>query len=98
MLLVYVRSQMTILNCVSLSLVLAPLVVLIVVMGIYPKPFLDRIEPAVTKLVAHVEANSDYEEPAVATEGEEIVPEDERRAEGEHHGEHAEDDHGGEGE
>ena len=71
------------------GLVLAPLVALIVIMGVYPKPFLERIEPAVTRLVEHVEANSDHVQPAVATEGEEIVPESERRVEGEH-GEHAE--------
>ena len=38
------------------------------------------------RLVRHVEANSDYVEPRVATEGEQIVPAAERRA----------DDHGGE--
>ena len=81
-------------------LVMAPLVAIIVVMGVYPKPFLERIEPAVTVLVDHVEANSDHTEPAVATEGPAVVPESERRAEGDHgevgHG--AEADHGaGEG-
>jgi NADH-quinone oxidoreductase subunit M len=58
----------------SEGFVLAPLVVLIVVMGLYPKPFIERIEPAVDRLVRHVEANSDYVEPRVATEGEQIVP------------------------
>ena len=81
-------------------LVMAPLVAIIVVMGVYPKPFLERIEPAVTVLVDHVEANSDHTEPVVATEGPAVVPESERRAEGDHgevgHG--AEADHGaGEG-
>ena len=71
---------------VAEGFVLAPLVVLIVVMGLYPKPFIERIEPAVDRLVRHVEANSDYVEPRVATEGEQIVPAAERRA----------DDHGGE--
>ena len=65
------------------ALVMAPLVGIIVFMGVYPKPIFDRIEPAVTKLVAHVEDNSDYREPKVATEGEEIVPRSERRAAGE---------------
>jgi NADH-quinone oxidoreductase subunit M len=65
----------------SEGLVMAPLIGIIVVMGVYPKPFLDRIEPAVDRLVAHVEANSDFEEPRVARDGEQIVPEDERRAE-----------------
>ena len=72
------------------ALVMAPLVGIIVFMGVYPKPFFDRIEPAVTRLVEHIEDNSDYREPKVATEGEEIVPESERRQEGEHGGEHAE--------
>lgn len=42
-------------------LVLVPLVVLIVAIGVYPKPILDRIEPAVSQLIAHVhqvDANS----------------------------------------
>jgi NADH-quinone oxidoreductase subunit M len=84
----------------SEGLVLAPLVILIVVMGVYPKPFLERIEPSVDRLVAHVEANSDFRQPTVATEGEQIVPESERRddAHGEEHaeGEHSDDEeHGG---
>ncbi len=37
------------------GLTLAPLVVLIVFLGVYPKPVLDRVEPAVTALVAHVD-------------------------------------------
>jgi len=38
------------------GLVVAPLVVLIVFLGIYPKPVLDRINPSVDQLVAHVDA------------------------------------------
>ena len=83
------------------GLVLAPLVILIVVMGVYPKPFLERIEPAVERLVAHVEANSDYVQPKVANEGEKVVPESERRSEGSAEaGDHSSgesDSHGGEG-
>jgi NADH-quinone oxidoreductase subunit M len=44
-----------------------PLLVLIVAMGIYPKPVLERIEPAVDRLIAHVEAkvdDFDEDEPA----------------------------------
>ncbi len=70
-------------------LYMAPLLALIVVMGVYPKPIFDRIEPAVDRLVHHIEDNSDYRQPDVATEGEEIVPESERRSEepaGEHGG------------
>jgi NADH-quinone oxidoreductase subunit M len=71
-------------------------------MGVYPKPFLERIEPSVDRLLAHVEANSDHRQPEVATEGSEIVPESERRAEGDHGEEHGEEhgddaEHGDEG-
>jgi NADH-quinone oxidoreductase subunit M len=45
---------------------MAPLVVLIVFLGVYPKPVLDRINPSVEALVEHVEANSDHRQPAVA--------------------------------
>lgn len=38
------------------SAVLAPLVVLIVLLGVYPKLALDRIEPSVERLVQHVKA------------------------------------------
>jgi NADH-quinone oxidoreductase subunit M len=36
-------------------LILLPLIVGIIFLGIYPKPMLNRIEPAVDKLVAHIE-------------------------------------------
>jgi NADH:ubiquinone oxidoreductase subunit 4 (subunit M) len=48
------------------GLVMAPLLGLIVFLGVYPKPVLDRIEPAVDKLVVHIEDHSDYREPEVA--------------------------------
>ena len=51
------------------GLVLAPLCALIIVMGVYPKPFLDRIRPSVDELVHHVEINSDHKQPTVAIEG-----------------------------
>ena len=38
--------------------VLAPLVALIVLLGVYPKVALDRIEPSVDRLVSHVEAET----------------------------------------
>ena len=41
------------------GLVMAPLLVLIVAMGVYPKPVIERMEPAVDALVAHVEAHVD---------------------------------------
>ena len=44
-------------------LVLAPFLAGIVFLGIYPKPLLERIEPAVDRLIGHVEAHSDYQRP-----------------------------------
>ncbi len=44
----------------SEGLVLAPLLAIILFTGLYPRPVLDRIEPAVRHLVVHVERNSDY--------------------------------------
>lgn len=44
-----------------------PLLGLIFFMGLYPKPMFDRMEPAVDKLISHVEAHTDYRQPAVAT-------------------------------
>ncbi len=37
-------------------LIMAPLIILIVFLGVYPKPVLDRIDPSVQQLVAHVQA------------------------------------------
>ena len=51
------------------GLVMVPLIGLIVFLGVYPKPVLDRIEPSVEKLVLHIERNSDYRQPKVATTG-----------------------------
>ncbi|MDD9368471.1 MAG: NADH-quinone oxidoreductase subunit M [Acidimicrobiales bacterium] len=45
--------------------VLAPLLGLIVFLGVYPKPVLDRMEPAVERLITHVEDNSDFVSPEV---------------------------------
>ncbi len=46
-------------------LVLAPFVVAIVALGVYPKPVLDRIEPAAEALVAHISEYSDFEPPTI---------------------------------
>jgi NADH-quinone oxidoreductase subunit M len=51
------------------GLVMAPLLGLIVFLGVYPQPVLDRIEPSVERLVAHIEDHSDYEQPDVASAG-----------------------------
>ena len=44
----------------------APLIAIIVFIGVYPKPMLDRIQPSVDRLIAHVEDKTDYVEPTVA--------------------------------
>ncbi len=49
--------------------VMVPLMGLIVFMGVYPKPVLERIEPSVTALISHIEAATDFEEPKSATSG-----------------------------
>ena len=46
--------------------VLAPLVVLIVLLGVFPGPLLDRINPSVDRIVAHVEAVAHQRPPGVA--------------------------------
>ena len=68
-------------------LVMAPLLVLIVALGVYPKPALERIEPAVERLVEHIEQNSDHTQPEVTVDGPGAV-------EIEVDGEHGADEHG----
>ncbi|MEO7837306.1 MAG: NADH-quinone oxidoreductase subunit M [Acidimicrobiales bacterium] len=48
--------------------VMAPLVVLIVFLGVYPKPVLDRIDPSVNRLIDHIESRTDYRQPPVAAD------------------------------
>ncbi len=69
-------------------LVMVPLLVLIVFLGIYPKPVLDRIEPSVHRILTRMEEQVDrYDEPKTQA-GSEIAPveatEGESGAEGEH--------------
>jgi NADH-quinone oxidoreductase subunit M len=45
--------------------VLLPFIVIIVFTGVYPKPMLDRIEPSVKALIAHVSDKTGYDEPGV---------------------------------
>jgi NADH-quinone oxidoreductase subunit M len=45
---------------------MAPLLLLIVLLGVFPKPILDRVEPSVDRLIRHVEDHSDYQQPSVA--------------------------------
>jgi NADH-quinone oxidoreductase subunit M len=56
------------------GLVMLPLLGLIVFLGVYPKPVLDRIEPAVDRLVSHVEEHSDFRQPDVASNQAEEAP------------------------
>jgi len=49
------------------GLVVAPLVVIIFFLGIYPKPVLDRIEPSVGVLLHRVEAATSTHQPAAAS-------------------------------
>jgi NADH-quinone oxidoreductase subunit M len=50
-------------------LVIAPLIVLIILLGIYPKPVLDRITPSVNRLVDRVEQQTHTHQPPVARFG-----------------------------
>ena len=43
--------------------VMAPLLVAIIFLGVYPRPVLERIEPAVARLVDHVDEHSDFRQP-----------------------------------
>ncbi|MEX2100334.1 MAG: NADH-quinone oxidoreductase subunit M [Acidimicrobiia bacterium] len=56
------------------GLVMVPLLAGIVFLGVYPNPVLERIEPAVDRLIEHVDAHSDFDAPEartpVAAEGE----------------------------
>jgi len=45
------------------GLVLLPFLGLIVFLGVYPKPLLDRIEPSINALITRVEDHTDYVEP-----------------------------------
>jgi len=58
----------------SEKLVLAPLLALIVFLGVYPKPVLDRIEPSVKVLVEHVQRANPGLAPADTQAGSDIDP------------------------
>jgi len=49
--------------------VIAPLIILIVLLGVYPKPVLDRITPSVNQLIARVEVSTHGHQPLVARYG-----------------------------
>jgi NADH-quinone oxidoreductase subunit M len=56
------------------KLVMLPLVVLIVGIGVYPRPMLDRIEPSVNELIAHLEREVPDFEPPTSEGGENLDP------------------------
>ena len=43
--------------------IIAPLIVIVIAIGIYPKPVLDRIEPAVDVILERIENTTDYKVP-----------------------------------
>ncbi|MEA2058399.1 MAG: NADH-quinone oxidoreductase subunit M, partial [Actinomycetota bacterium] len=43
--------------------IIAPLIVIVIAIGIYPKPVLDRIEPAVNVILERIEDTTDYNVP-----------------------------------
>ena len=73
--------------------ILVPLIVLVVGIGIYPKPVLDRIEPSVEIILDRVEAQTDYDVPEYGR-ADEVVEPSEVVVEPAEHG--AEDDQGDE--
>ncbi len=50
------------------AMVLLPFIAAIVFTGVYPKPLLERIEPSVDALVAHVAENSSFDIPEYGTQ------------------------------
>ena len=42
-------------------LILAPMIALVLLLGIYPKPALDRIQPSVESILERIEEVTDYE-------------------------------------
>jgi NADH-quinone oxidoreductase subunit M len=53
--------------------VMAPLLFLIVLMGVYPKPFLERIEPSVKELLSHTSGHSEGKGESPLSSGEGYV-------------------------
>jgi NADH-quinone oxidoreductase subunit M len=48
--------------------IMVPLLALIVFIGVYPKPLLDRIEPSVNQVISHIETRTDFKQPTVAVQ------------------------------
>lgn len=80
--------------------VIAPLIALIVFLGVYPTPMLERIEPSVDALVEHIEVHVDgFDAFGVDYVGASDIPEPGHGDEGYGDDEHGDegDEHGGEG-
>jgi NADH-quinone oxidoreductase subunit M len=60
--------------------VVVPLIALSLFLGVYPKPVLDRIEPAADRAVTNFERKTDYRSPETARERRERIREVEREA------------------
>src|SRR5262249_19185231 len=43
--------------------IMVPLLALIVFIGVYPKPLLDRIQPSVNQVISHIESRTDFKQP-----------------------------------
>jgi NADH-quinone oxidoreductase subunit M len=67
------------------GLVLLPMIAIIVFTGVYPKPMLERIEPSVNRLIAHVEEKTSFVDPQPVLVP--VVPSEESNSEGEGEGE-----------
>ena len=52
------------------KLILAPMIILIVFLGVYPKPALDRIEPSVDAILDRIEQQTDYDVPEFGRQAE----------------------------
>ena len=70
------------------GLILFPMIAAIFFCGIYPKPMLDRIEPSVKALIAHVEGQTNFVEPIP------VIPEITEAPHGDKEGAGGKDSHG----
>jgi NADH-quinone oxidoreductase subunit M len=48
--------------------VVAPILALIVFLGVYPKPVLERMQPSVDRLIEHVDENRDFTSPSTGSQ------------------------------
>ena len=54
--------------------ILVPMVALIIALGVYPKPVLERIEPAVERVLDRIEERTGYDSPLRVTDIAEVAP------------------------